>query len=152
MLSSISSKARKFLTAHDVAVLSTVSRSGQVQGAAVYYKLGKEDQLHVLTKSDSTKAHNMIAHPQVAMTIYDPIQIQTVQLEGRAHIEGDLETKRQLFDHFVKPRTYDGEKRMPPVSKLSAGGYIAFRIEPTKVKYSDYKDDAALIPSHEQRH
>jgi nitroimidazol reductase NimA-like FMN-containing flavoprotein (pyridoxamine 5'-phosphate oxidase superfamily) len=135
----ISDDSKKFLETQEVAVLSTLSRSAQVQGATVYYRL-RDDCIYILTKSDSSKAHNMMAHNQVALTIYNPDEIKTVQLEGIAQIEADRETKRIIFDELVKPRDYQGEKLMPPVTELSAGGFITFRIQPTKVIYTNYKN------------
>ena len=39
----------------------------------------------------------MIANHQVALTIFDPSEVKTIQLEGQAHIEGDLEIKSLIF-------------------------------------------------------
>jgi nitroimidazol reductase NimA-like FMN-containing flavoprotein (pyridoxamine 5'-phosphate oxidase superfamily) len=139
----ISEAAKKFLLGNEIAVLSTISRSGQVQGATVYYHF-KDGYIYILTKSDSAKAHSMMAHSQVAITVYDSDEIKTIQLQGEASIEGDLETKRQIFDLLVRPREYSGEKLMPPVTQLSAGSFITFRIRPTEVHYSDYNDKSKL--------
>jgi general stress protein 26 len=144
--------ANIFLANHDVAVLSTVTKSGQVQGAAVYYVPGDDGNIYVLTKSDTSKAHNMLAHPQVAITIYDATELKTIQMQGKAHIEADLKMKRLVFDKMVRPRNYQGEEIMPPVTDLSFGGYITFRIEPDRISYTNYKDDAALLSSRGQHH
>src|SRR5581483_2415585 len=114
----------------ETAVLSTLSREGHVQGATIYYHFD-DGKFYILTKSDSSKAHNMMAHPQVALTIFDADQIKTVQLQGTARIESDLMTKRFLFDRLVRPRQYGDESLMPPVTQLNAGGFIIFRITPT---------------------
>lgn len=150
MSSVVPAKARGFVTSHEVAVLSTLSRDNNVQGATVYYRY-INDGFYILTKSDSSKAHNMLAHHQVALTIFDADEIKTLQLEGDASIEGDSATKRFVFDELVHPRQYQGENLMPPVTQLDAGGFIAFRITPTTVRYSDYKDDSTLLPTHRPR-
>lgn len=137
---SLSAETKAFLMSHDLAVLSTISRNGEVQGAAVYYVLAN-DYLYILTKADSAKARNMWTHPQVALTVYDADEIKTVQLQGEARVEADLETKRAIFDKLVRPRNYGGDRLMPPVTELSAGGFMTFRIEPTRVHYTDYKEN-----------
>lgn len=141
----ISAQAAKFIKGQEVTVLSTLSRDGQVQGATVYYRFA-DDKFYILTKSDSSKAHNMLANHQVALTIYDSQQIKTVQLQGLAEIESDLTTKTWLFEQLAQPRRYEGEELMPPVTHLHAGGFIAFRITPFNFFFTDYKDTARIIP------
>ncbi len=139
--------AKKFVIEHEVAVLSTLSHDRKVHGATVYYRYMDGD-FYIITKSGSNKAHNMLAHHQVALTIFDSDEIKTIQLQGKAHIESDMKTKRLIFEEIVHPRPYKGEHLMPPVSQLSAGGFITFRITPTNIFYMDYKDESKIIRSH----
>ncbi len=137
--SPISDAARDFLRNHDVAVLSTTDRTGSVQGVTIYYLIGSDDKLYLMTKSDTAKAHAMLANHQVALTIFDANGAKTVQIQGYAEIEADPATKQTVFDYLIKTRNYDGQQTAPPVAQLDAGGFIAFRITPTTVQYSDYK-------------
>lgn len=140
-------EAREFIEGHEIAVLSTLSHSGQVEGATVYYRFS-QDYFYILSKSESSKVHNMLAHPRVALTIFDAEVIKTVQLQGEAHIEPDLHTKRVMFDSLVRPRSYDGDQLMPPVTQLPAGGFILFKIKPTNIQYTNYKDTTRLESAH----
>lgn len=148
MASSLSAEAKKFLKNQEVAVLSTISSDNQVQAAAIYYLYGPKDNLYILTKSGTSKARNMLANPQVAITIYDAEQLKTIQIQGHARIEDDLKIKHWLFDFLGGPRDYKGGKQMPPLTELDAGNYIAFRIEPSVSHYSNYKSNNTLVPSH----
>ena len=141
--------AHVFLAGRDVGVLSTKSRNGHVYGATVYYITGPNSYVYFLTKSDTKKAHNILANPQVALTVFDAIELKTLQLQGTAHIETDLKIRQKVFDKMVRPRVYRGIKRMPPVTDLHSGGFIAFRIEPDTITYTNYNDDSALNPIHE---
>lgn len=140
--------ARKFLQSRDVAVLSTTDRTGNIEGVVIYYILGTDDRLYMLTKSDTAKAHNMMANHEVALTVFDADEARTAQIGGYAEIEADLETKRNIFDRLVRPSDYGGESSMPPLTQLNAGGFIAFRITPTFVKYTDYKRTDRIAPRH----
>lgn len=141
----ISPEALKFIKSQEIAVLSTLTHDGQLQGSTIYYRFD-EGKFYMLTKSDSAKAHNILAHPEVALTIFDPDTIKTVQLSGVAHIESHQATKQYVFEQLAQPRQYQGESLMPPVTHLEAGGFIAFRITPTTFYYSDYKNKTRIIP------
>ncbi len=140
-------QAREFLRSREVAVLSTTDRTGNIAGATIYYLFGGNDKFYILTKSDTAKAHNMLANHQVALTIFDAGKAQTAQIQGYAEIEADPPTKQTVFDRLVRPRDYGGETRMPPLTEIEAGGFIAFRITPTNVQYTDYKATDRIIPS-----
>lgn len=131
--------AREFLKQYEVGVLSTTNRTGQAAGAAVYYVLASDDCLYIITKSDTTKAHNMLANHYVSFTVFDPTKIKTAQIQGFAEIEADYEKKRHIFEQLIRFRNYGGEILMPPITQLSAGGFIAFKITPVRVAYYDYK-------------
>lgn len=146
-----SDQARDFLSSQEIAVLSTTDRTGNVEGATVYYLFGSNNKLYILTKSDTAKAHNMLANHQVALTVFDAETARTAQIQGYAEIEADPATKRTVFDYLIKPRTYAGKTRMPPLTELDAGGFIAFRITPTNVKYSDYQSDDRLASANPRR-
>lgn len=131
--------AISFLRTHDVAVLSTVDRTGNVHGATVYYYLDSADNICMMTKSSTQKARDIFANQQVALTVYDADKAQTVQLQGTARVVSDGAEYQAIFDAIVRLRLYDGEVHMPPVSKIHDESYLAIRITPTNAHYVDYK-------------
>ena len=145
--SAMTNQARNFLSTQEVGVLSTTDRTGTVQGVTIYYVLGTDDKFYMITKSDTAKAHNMLANHQVALTVFDAERAKTAQIQGYAEIETDVGTKQAIFTQLVRTRNYDGESRMPPIAELDAGGFIAFRITPLSVKYTDYMRADRIIPS-----
>jgi PPOX class probable F420-dependent enzyme len=135
----VSPAARDFLKAHELAVLSTLGRDGEVHAAVVNYLFDKDDCFYILTKAETTKAHDMLANPQVAVTVYDAAELTTTQIQGVAEIEADLEQKTRVFEEIVQPRDYGGDVLLPPSTQLSAGGFITFRITPETIKYRNFK-------------
>ncbi len=135
----LDSQSSTFLGTHDTGVLSTVGRAGQINGAAVHYVLGADGNVFILTKSDTAKAHNITAHHQVALTVFDIDAMQTVQLEGAAEIESGRRTKNWVWRTATTPRMYGGIKHLPPVSGLQAGAFQVIRITPGAARFSDYK-------------
>lgn len=131
--------ALTFLKEHDIAVLSTADRDGNVHGAVVCYVVLEDDRIYIVTKSETRKAHDMFAHGQVALTVFDASSAQTVQLEGAAQLEGDRATKDRAYQAIVRPQPYKGEVHLPPVTTLHEGGFVVFRITPTDMRFTDYK-------------
>jgi general stress protein 26 len=134
-----SDEALNFLKAHDLAVLSTVDRTGNVHGAVVYYLVDQNNNfVYILTKSGTGKGRNVYAHGQVALTVHEAGTVQTVQLQGFAEVETDQATKDSIFAQIVKPRPYRGEMQLPPVTKLHEGAFMVIKIAPTFISLHDY--------------
>ena len=131
-------KALEFLRSHDLAVLSTVSSDGRPHGAAVHYVMD-HDEVYILTKGDTQKAHNLLATRQAALTVYDAAKLQTVQLQGTAAIAAEPSAKNWAFTALASPRKYDGGQEAPPAVDLADGAFIVFRISPTAIHFSDFR-------------
>lgn len=135
---SLSNEALTFLKEHDLAVLSTVDRTGNVHGAVVYYVLDQRNFIYVMTKSETEKGRDVYAHSQVAITVHEAGTLQTAQVQGMAAIETDQHIKDMVFTQIVQYRTYRNEKQLPPITKLHEGSYIVIRIRPTSIMYHDF--------------
>lgn len=129
--------AATFLQNHEVAVLSTIDRNGNVSGAAVYYLL-EGSFIYIITKEGTKKARNMLSSPQVALTIYDAEQLQTVQIQGHAETETDPALKEFVYQQMIKSRPYAGGDSLPPVTALHSGAFVVFRIAPMKFAFSNF--------------
>jgi uncharacterized pyridoxamine 5'-phosphate oxidase family protein len=134
----ISGDALNFMKRQDLAVLSTVDRTGNVHGAVIYYLIGKDNLVYFLTESDTGKGRNIITHGQVALTVYEPGTTQTVQLQGIAAVETDPKTHLDVFAELAKPQPYVDDVSLPPITKLHEGDFVVVRITPTLVSYHDY--------------
>jgi general stress protein 26 len=130
--------AINFLRSHDLAVLSTVDRTGNVHGAIIYYLIDKDNYIYILTKTETGKGRNVYAHSQVALTVHEPGSMQTAQLSGVAEVETDQQVKDSVFKEITKPRDYKGKTHSPPVKKLHEGAFMIIRITPTEISYHDY--------------
>lgn len=134
----LTDEALAFLRSNDVGVLSSSDKKGIVHGAVVYYVVDERHQIYILTKADTTKARNVIAHNQVALTVFDANKAQTLQIQGSAVIETDEKTKRHIFNTIMKPHKYNGEYQLPPVAWLDAGMFVIITIVTQSVNFSDF--------------
>lgn len=133
-----SDEALDFLKCHDLAVLSTIDRTGNVHSAVVYYVIDQSNFVYILTKSETGKGRNIYAHSQVALTVHEVGTMQTVQLQGTAEVETNQQTKNLIFSQIVKLRSYHDGVQLPPVVKLHEGAFMVIRIRPTILSFHDY--------------
>ncbi len=136
----VNDEGLNYLKSHELAVLSTVDRTGNVHGAIVYYLVDENNFVYILTKSATGKGRNIYAHSQVALTIHEAGTLQTLQLQGNAEVEINQATKDKVFSEIVKPRVYQGVKQLPPVTKLQDGSFMIIRISPTRISFHDYAE------------
>lgn len=127
----------RFLQTHEIAVLSTIDRAGNLSGAAVYYFL-EGSYIYIITKEGTKKSRNILANPQIALTIYDSDNLQTVQMQGHAEAETDPAIKEFVYQQLIKPRHYNRGDNLPPVTTIQNGGFIVFRIAPMEFSFSDF--------------
>lgn len=134
----MSSQAINFLKEHGLATLSTLDRDGNVHGAVVYYVTDENNLIYIVTKTETQKTHNLLANPEVAFTIYDALEMQTLQLQGNAEIETNQTKKDFVFSQIVQPRQTSRGKQLPPVTQLKEGSFIIIQVTPTSAKFRDY--------------
>lgn len=137
--SEYSKRAHLFLMSHETGVLSTVTRNDVVQGAVVYYAIDKNDLIYVVTKSKTAKAQNIIYHPLVAFTVYDPSSMQTLQIEAIAQVESDPNITQKIYKTVLNPRFSNGHAELPPILYLPAGEYEVIVLKTLRYKFTDYK-------------
>lgn len=134
----LTAEATAFLRSKDMAVLSTSDKKGVPHGAVTYYVVDDQHRIYILTKADTTKARNVIANPQVALTIFDTGAAQTLQIQGVAVIETNEKTKQHIFNSIMKPHKYNEGYRLPPIAWVEAGMFVIITVTPQSANYSDF--------------
>lgn len=130
-------KALKFLASHRLAVMSTVSADGKPHGAVMYYHIEPDFSLYFLTKTETSKYKNMLANPDVSVTIWDDEVSVTAQIEGS--ISEVLST--EMTDKVVRKLMNKGNSVNwpPPIAKMRAGDFVVMCVTPIHVQVGDFK-------------
>jgi general stress protein 26 len=126
----------RFIDRHKLAVLATVSPSGDPQAAVVGIAVTSELELIFDTVKTSRKYQNLTADPAIAFVIGGDDEI-TVQYEGDAtEIRADMHQK--YFDIYF-------EKWPECRDHLKWPGIVHFRVRPKWIRYSDFNRDSFEI-------
>lgn len=129
--------AQAFLESHHVGVLSTIEKNGQLHGAAIFYQALPKGELVMLTKASASKARNVVDHPLVALTVFDPETMQTIQLQGQIEVETDKQKKKAAFASIIENHKH-GRSDLLPIFKLPGDDFLVLKIAITSAKYSDF--------------
>lgn len=131
----VTDEVRDFLNAHETMVVSTASRTGQINAAVVYYVF-MDNVLYMLTKKETQKARDMTATHVAAVTIYDAHKKQTAQIQAEVSVVGDPELSQHIF-MTISIVMHGGVENLP-IAQLDAGGYVVFRLRPVDIQYNDF--------------
>lgn len=135
---SIDIDALAFLNSHEIGVLSSIERTGSIDGSVVYYTM-HNGRPYFMTKTSTRKSNNILGNQHAAFTVFDEGKLQTVQLQGVVEAEQDEKMKMEIATAIIRSRTYNNGSHLPPVIQLEGGEFITFRITPTKYRFTDFK-------------
>lgn len=136
-------KFSEYVNDHPFAVLSTVNENNHPSGAAVY--VGSDDvfALFFITKTETTKARNIRGNSSVALTFSDEMHQSTLQVSGTAKAVEDHAENDEAFRVLASIKHESEEYRLP-LSKLTAGPYIVFKVAVEKAVLTEFAKGSQL--------
>lgn len=131
--------AYSFLDGHKLGVLSTVSKEGHPNGAAIYYITDERLYFYFLTQTGSTKYQNLHQKPVAALTVVDDYSQTTVQITGDVAVVEVGDEHDQAYQKLAQIHPPGQFAWMPPISKLHSGSTVLMRLIPNKIRMSSFK-------------
>src|SRR5688572_6452850 len=132
------SEIDEFLRAWPHVTLATCDERGQPEAAVIGVAITAQGELIFDTLESTRKYPNLVANPRVAVTIgWD--DHRTIQLEGLAErFAPDAPDNAPLLALYLE-RFPDGQQRR------SWPGIAYFRVQPTWLRYADYRAEPRII-------
>ena len=127
-------KIYKYLSSRRSGVLATVSPNHTPHAAAVYYSINPKFEISFITKMDTKKAHNISKNNRVILVVCDEASQTMAQVIGRAIDISHTSDAQDVFTDIVKAAHDTSLSGVPPISKLYAGDYVAYKITPSMVR------------------
>jgi general stress protein 26 len=134
--SSEESKERiyEFLKEHTVGVLATVDPDNNPYASTIYYSIDEDFNLYFTTKKDTQKSDNITHNNKVMVVVSESFTQSTAQFTGFAEIVTDESDVFEIFTNTVHAAMKTSEAGVPPISKLYAGSYVAYKIKPEHIR------------------
>ncbi len=131
-------KIFNFLKVHPVAAVATATTSGVPHIASVYVSVDDSLNLYFITKTNTTKAKNILSNANVALSITDASALKTVQVLGTAQKIEDPNLTHQILTKVTSIAHSTAQADTPPLNKLAAGDYIAFVVHPSSMRLAEF--------------
>jgi len=131
-------RIRDFLQHNPVGVLSTVSPDGDPHGAVIYFVINEDFSASFLTKSGTRKSDNIKHQDRVTLTAFEPASQTTAQITGRASEITNNDKINSIASDILRITLKTSEAGIPPITKLEAGSYNAFQIDPVQITMAVY--------------
>lgn len=132
------SKIVDFLYSHPVGVLATVDENGNPDASTIFFSVTKELQVTFTTKRDTRKHSNISRHSKVILVVYDAESQSAVQVRGTAQEETDEIQAQEIYRGTLRASQQTGEDTVPPIAKIAAGPFVAYRIAAETISLAEY--------------
>ena len=127
-----------FLKETPIGVLSTIDPDGNPHGTVIYFTLNKQFRISFLTKADTRKYDNLMRHNHVMLTVFDARSQTTAQITGRAEEVTESAELNSIAGHILGASLQTSDSNVMPITKLEAGPYAAFHIQPLQIRMAMY--------------
>ena len=131
-------KIYQFLKEHPVGVLATVDPQGDPHASTIFFSV--DDQLNITftTKRGTEKHANIVNHATVMLASYDAANQAAAQASGKAVEITDQQEVLDVFRGTLQASQKTGEDEVPPIAKISAGPYVAYKLTPDNIWLNEY--------------
>ena len=127
-----------FLHSNPIGVLSSITSNGDPHGSVIYFRIDQDFTVSFLTKVETRKYDNLKHHEHVTLTVFEPQTQTTAQVMGTAQEIVDSYEINAIAGTILATSLKTSDAGMPPISKLEAGKYVAFRITPINIRIAVY--------------
>lgn len=127
-----------FLFTTSIGVLSTADPDGDPHGAVIYYTINRDFEVAFLTKLETKKYDNLVHNSHVMLTVFEPLTQTTVQVTGVAKEVKNGSAMNGIAARVLGTSLKTSKAGLTPLSKLEAGSFVAFTIEPVQVRMAVY--------------
>lgn len=139
-----SDKVLEFLRLHPVAHLATLAEGKKPYISAVYYYVNSGLEIFIATLEETEKYKNIRNNSNVALAVTDETSLQTVQISGLAYEVYDPSAKMAILEQLAVLQARNKSGWPPPIVKLDKGRLRLVKIEPSWIRFSDFKAEKVV--------
>ncbi len=127
-----------FLRDNPTAVLSSVDADGNPHGTVIYYAIDKDFTISFLTRTQTKKYDNLQHNNRIMLTVFEPATQTIAQVTGTAAEIKDSYEVIAIASTVLAASLKSSAGDTPPLAKLEAGPYVAFKVKLVQVRMAIY--------------
>lgn len=135
-----------FMLANPIGVISSVTPDREPHGVVVYYLPDEKLNLYFLTREGTRLYDNVVHSSYICVTSFNSLNQSTLQACGYCKRLTDPREINSIAGKILEISNTTSLQKLPPVTKLSAGLYAGFKIEPQQLRMASY------LPNKEAPH
>lgn len=128
----------RFLQENVVGTLATVDPNNDPHAAAIFYFVEPDFTINFITKTGTKKHDNIIHNNHVMLLVFEANSQATVQVKGIAEKIDDITKTNQIFADVLQAAWDTSEDGVPPITRLLAGEYVAYKVKAKEVRMAVY--------------
>lgn len=130
-----------YIKNNPLCVMSTVDPNNKANGASMYIVSDENLNVFFMTKTNTRKYQNIMNNPSVSFTLHNESGLTTLQMIGDAvPIDPAVDDNQKIYDLFEGVRDKILNYSLP-ISKLSAGDYVMFKVNVDHALLTEYKQE-----------
>ncbi len=148
-LSSRFKRFYSFMLANPVGVLSTITPDEEPHGVVIYYVPDEKLNIYFITREGTRKCDNIRHNNIVSLTAFNSMNQSSIQAIGHCMQIGNKTELNNLAGEILNISNTTSLQKLPPLTKLSAGPYIGFKIVPDQIRMAVYSPPENRYQNHE---
>jgi len=134
---------KKFLSLHYLATIATISiHNDYPYIIPIFYITSDVSRLYFATHKNSKTFQNILSNPHISISITDPTNLISLQLQGIATV---TEQKTEIIQQILVLANEKSENSMPPLMQIEAGTMQLVAVTPHWYKLSNYSNNTATF-------
>ncbi|MBI3379456.1 pyridoxamine 5'-phosphate oxidase family protein [Candidatus Gottesmanbacteria bacterium] len=112
-------EVQEFISSNSIATIATISKENDYPYVLpVFYVTDNRFYLYFATHKQSKKLDNILSHPHIGISITDPTNLISLQLQGTATI---AQQNPEIIQKLITISNAMSEYSMPPIMKINTG-------------------------------
>lgn len=128
-----------FINSNRAGVIASVDADNQPHASVIYHVMDKTNfRISFLTKTGTKKYDNLIRNNHVVLVIFDPKTQTVAQVIGKVFETTDPDEINAIAETISETSLATSNNDVPPIAKLDAGDYTAFKLIPDQIRMASY--------------
>jgi nitroimidazol reductase NimA-like FMN-containing flavoprotein (pyridoxamine 5'-phosphate oxidase superfamily) len=132
----------EFLSSNSIATIATISEDADYPYVLPVFYITENSNLYFASLKECKKIKNILFHPHIGISITDPVNLKSLQLEGSAEI---AEQKPQQIEKLLVIAHKNSQNNLSPLLMIEKSSMVIIQFIIHRYRLSDYSGKNATM-------